>query len=43
MSSNITKDIEPGRYYYDILLTNSNTGMKTRVIQGMAMVSGSVS
>lgn len=43
MSSDITKDIEPGRYYYDILLTNTNTGMKTRVIEGMVMVSGGIS
>ena len=43
MSSDITKDIEPGRYYYDILLSNTNTGMKTRVIEGMAMVSGGIS
>ena len=44
MSSDITKDIEPGRYYYDILLSNTNTGMKTRVIEGMVlMVSGGIS
>ena len=43
MSDEVTSTLEPGRYYYDILLTNSGTGFKTRVIEGMALVSGGIS
>ena len=43
MSNTITTTIPSGRYYYDILLTNNVSGLKTRVIEGMAFVSASVS
>ena len=43
MSDDVTSTLEPGRYYYDILLTNTSSGLKTRVIEGMAMVSGGIS
>tara|TARA_Y100000996_G_C22427523_1_gene604161 strand:- start:155 stop:487 length:333 start_codon:yes stop_codon:yes gene_type:complete len=43
MSDEVTSTLEPGRYYYDILLTNTSSGLKTRVIEGMAMVSGGIS
>lgn len=43
MSADVTSTLEPGRYYYDILLTNTGSGLKTRVIEGMAMVSGGIS
>ncbi|WP_345906691.1 hypothetical protein [Hyphomonas sp. TMED31] len=43
MSDEITSTLEPGRYYYDILLTNTVSGLKTRVIEGMAMVSAGIS
>ena len=43
MSDEVTSTLEPGRYYYDILLTNTGSGLKTRVIEGMAMVSGGIS
>lgn len=42
MADEITATIPAGRYYYDILLT-SGSGLKTRVIQGMALVSAAVS
>lgn len=43
MSNAVTSTIPAGRYYYDILLTNSVSGFKTRVIEGMAFVSASIS
>ena len=43
MSNATTSTIPPGRYYYDILLTNNISGLKTRVIEGMAFVSASIS
>lgn len=43
MANSITSTIPSGRYYYDILLTNNVSGLKTRVIQGMALVSAAVS
>lgn len=43
MSDDITSTIRAGRYYYDILITNNVTGTKTRVIEGMALVTASIS
>jgi hypothetical protein len=43
MANSVTSTIPAGRYYYDILLTNNNTGIKTRVIEGMAFVSAAIS
>lgn len=43
MANTVTSTIPSGRYYYDILLTNNVSGLKTRVIQGMALVSAAVS
>jgi hypothetical protein len=42
MTDNVTSTITPGRYFYDILVTNSS-GLKTRVIEGMAMVTAGIS
>ena len=42
MTDDVTSTIAPGRYYYDILVT-SISGLKTRVIEGMAFVSASIS
>ena len=42
MTDDVTSTITPGRYYYDILVT-SVSGLKTRVIEGMAFVSASIS
>jgi hypothetical protein len=43
MGNTVTNALDPGRYYYDIVLTNNLTSKKTRVIEGMALVSPSVS
>lgn len=43
MANTVTSTIPSGRYYYDILLTNDTTGLKTRVIEGMAFVSAAIS
>jgi hypothetical protein len=42
MADEVTSTINPGRYYYDILVT-SNSGIKTRVIEGMALVTAGIS
>ena len=42
MSDSITETMDAGRYYYDILLTSAG-GNKTRVIQGMALVTAGIS
>ena len=42
MTDEVTSTIPEGRYYYDILVT-SGSGLKTRVIEGMAFVSGAIS
>ena len=42
MTDDITSAMESGRYYYDILLTAAG-GNKTRVIQGMALVTAGIS
>ena len=38
MSNTLTSTIPPGRYFYGIVITNINDGYKSRVIEGMAMV-----
>ena len=42
MTDTVTSTITPGRYFYDILVTNSS-GLKTRVIEGMALVTAGIS
>jgi hypothetical protein len=37
MTTSVTSTIKPGRYLYDIVVTNTNN-QKTRVIEGMALV-----
>jgi hypothetical protein len=37
-----TNSLKPGRYLYDIIITNNNTGEKSKVIEGTAIVSKSV-
>lgn len=37
MSSTTTANLDPGRYYYDLVIENSG-GTKTRVIEGMVLV-----
>lgn len=38
LGSTITTSLKPGRYVYDVIITNTSTGIKTRVIEGMALV-----
>ena len=33
-----TSEIKPGRYVYDIVITDNATGVKLRVIEGMVLV-----
>lgn len=42
MANSVTSTIPEGRYFYDILVTNNSSGEKTRVIEGMAIVSGGI-
>lgn len=37
-----TKSIKPGKYFYDLNITNTLTGEKTRVVEGTAIVKQSV-
>lgn len=37
LTSGQTSSLKPGRYVYDVLITNS-TGIKSRVVEGMALV-----
>jgi len=38
LASTITATLKPGRYSYDVLLKNDSSGIKTRVIEGSALV-----
>jgi hypothetical protein len=38
LASSITSTLKPGRYSYDILIKNDSTGVKTRVVEGSALV-----
>jgi hypothetical protein len=38
LASTQTSAIKPGRYVYDVILTDIATGSKDRVIEGMALV-----
>lgn len=38
LASSITSSLKPGRYSYDILIKNNSTGLKTRVVEGSALV-----
>lgn len=38
LGSTITSALKPGRYVYDVVITDNVTGKKTRVIEGMALV-----
>jgi hypothetical protein len=37
-----TTNLKPGRYVYDVILTKNQDGTKTRVIEGMVLVSEGV-
>lgn len=38
LTSSQTLSLKPGRYLYDIVLTDNITGKKTRVLEGMVLV-----
>lgn len=38
LSTSITNSLKPGRYVYDIVITEPITQIKTRVVEGMALV-----
>jgi hypothetical protein len=38
MGNSVTSELDMGRYYYNIVITNNNNNKKTRVIEGMALV-----
>ena len=38
MTDSTTNTIKPGRYVYDVVLTESATGLKTRVVEGQVLV-----
>lgn len=42
MTSGVTGGISPGRYLYDVRLTSS-AGTKTRLVEGMALVTAGIS
>jgi len=42
MTNTLTSTIPSGRYYYDIVIVDINDGYRSRVIQGMAMVTPGV-
>ena len=42
MDSSITSQLKPGRYVYDVKLTNSGTGLSTKAVEGSAIVRGGV-
>jgi len=37
LGSTITQDLKPGRYVYDVLITDDQ-GVKSRVVEGMVLV-----
>jgi hypothetical protein len=41
MSPTVTANVTPGRYVYDVLIT-SDSGVKTRIIEGIVTVLPSV-
>tara|TARA_R110000868_G_scaffold179617_1_gene419817 strand:- start:1104 stop:1448 length:345 start_codon:yes stop_codon:yes gene_type:complete len=38
LSTSITTSLKPGRYLYDVVITENISNIKTRVIEGMALV-----
>jgi hypothetical protein len=38
LSANTTSNISPGRYVYDAIIENNNTGVVTRIFEGIATV-----
>lgn len=38
LGSNVTSKLKPGRYVYDVLITNTNNNTTSRVVEGMVLV-----
>ena len=38
LANTVTDDLKSGRYYYDVIITSSSSGKKTKVVDGMVMV-----
>lgn len=43
MANTVSGALTPGRYYYDVIITASASNKKTKIIDGMALVTPSVS
>lgn len=43
MGSTVTADLDEGRNYYDVIITQSGTGKVVKVFEGMVFVSNTVS
>lgn len=42
MSANVTANVAPGRYVYDVIITDSTNNVITRILEGVISVSPSV-
>ena len=43
MANTVSAVLNPGRYYYDVIITASVSNKKTKIIEGMALVTPSAS
>jgi hypothetical protein len=43
MASTVSGQLKSGRYYYDIIITSGSSGKKTKIIEGMALITPSAS
>lgn len=43
MANTISSTLDLGRHYYDVIIINSSTGKKRKIIEGMALVTPSAS
>lgn len=42
LTPEVSSTLKPGRYVYDVILTNNASGEKTRVVEGTAIVTSNV-
>lgn len=42
LSAEQTRSLKPGKYFYDLNITNSSTGEKIRVVEGTVLIKQSV-
>jgi hypothetical protein len=42
MANTITSTLTPGRYYYDLVIIKNSDGKRTRVVEGMALVTAGI-